>query len=222
MPGNMGRLDLLHEVAAMIPEPRGESCVLVGIDGRDGSGKTMFADELAACCRQILPHDNVVRICIDDFHHPRAIRYSRGRESPEGYWLDSYDYDRFRQFVVDPLKQGGSRLYRRRSHDLGSDALLNDEPWHTAAPRSIVIIDGIFLHRQELADAWDFSVFLDVDPEVCSDRMVVRDGINLKLKDTNRYQGGQKLYLSACNPKRKATIVIENSELERPVIVTQE
>jgi hypothetical protein len=34
-------------VADLVPTAIGEDCVRVGIDGVDGSGKTVFADELA-------------------------------------------------------------------------------------------------------------------------------------------------------------------------------
>jgi len=61
----------------------------VGIDGVDGAGKTTFADELAAA---LAPFGRpVIRAGVDGFHHPRAVRYRRGRESPEGFFRDSYD-----------------------------------------------------------------------------------------------------------------------------------
>ena len=42
------RQRLLARVASLIPAARGSDCTLVGVDGRDGAGKTFFADELAA------------------------------------------------------------------------------------------------------------------------------------------------------------------------------
>lgn len=101
-----------------------------------------------------------IRVSADDFHHMRAIRYRRGRGSPEGFWLDSYDYDRLRADVLDPLGPGGSRRHRRAAHDLRTDAIL-DSPWLIAPPGSVLVLDGLFLHRDELP-VWAFSVFLDV------------------------------------------------------------
>jgi len=50
----------IHQVGAM---------TLVGIDGTDGSGKTIFADELAATLRGLkVP---AIRASVDDFHRPR-------------------------------------------------------------------------------------------------------------------------------------------------------
>lgn len=38
------------------------------------------------------------------------------------------------------------------------------------------IVDGLFLHRAEVADVWDFSVFLHAPFEVTARRMADRDG----------------------------------------------
>ena len=76
------RRRLLTEVAARVPAPAGDSCVRVGIDGVDGSGKTVFAGELSAVLREA--GRQVVQVSVDDFHHVRALRYRRGRSRPRG------------------------------------------------------------------------------------------------------------------------------------------
>ena len=91
----------------MVPPLLGDGCVPVGIDGGDGSGKTTFADDLAAVLRSV--GRAAARVSVDDFHNPREVRYRRGRTSPSGFWLDSFDYDRLREYVLAPLGPGGSR-----------------------------------------------------------------------------------------------------------------
>lgn len=210
-----GLEELFLHIATLIPPACGDDCTLVGIDGRDGSGKTIFASNLAKWYRHHSDRQ-VINISIDDFHHPKSIRYRRGARSPEGYWLDSFDYERFRADVLTPLGAGGSRSYRKRSHDLTSDAVLEDEPYHIAPAGSVVIVDGVFLHRDELVNAWDVSVFLDVSADVCAERMFVRDGLVTELVPTARYHGGQIIYLRACNPKERATILVDNTHPEAP------
>src|SRR3712207_7142344 len=80
---------------------------LVAVDGVDGAGKTVFADELAGALRG--RGVDVVRASIDGFHNPPSIRYARGRHSPEGFYLDSYDYDSVRRLLLDPLGPNGER-----------------------------------------------------------------------------------------------------------------
>jgi uridine kinase len=175
----------------------------VAIDGVDGAGKTTFADRLAEvlapCGRQ------VIRATVDAFHRPRAERYARGSESPEGFFLDSYDYGALARCLLDPLAPGGSRRFRRAVFDWRTDRPV-DAPEEVADEDAILLLDGIFLHRDELAGRWDYSVFLDVPFEVSAARNAARGG-----RQSDRYVDGQRLYLAACDPAARATRVIDNS-----------
>lgn len=212
------RLAIIQQVAALIPSSNGSDCTLIAVDGRDGSGKTIFANELVTACKRasIRP---VIQISIDNFHNQRALRYRLGKTSPAGFYHDSYDYQRFSRYVLGPLGAGGSRQYKSRSHDLETDEILDDEPFESAPPDSIVIIDGLFLHRPELVDEWQMSIYLHVSPEICAERMMVRDGNCPQLVPEDRYFGGLLLYLESCKPQEKATVVIDNSQIASPVIL---
>jgi uridine kinase len=153
-----GRQRLLGEVAKRVPTST-RDCVRVGIDGVDGAGKTVFADDLAATLRAA--ERTVIRVSADDFHQVRAIRHRRGRDSPQGFWLDSYDYPALRNRVLDPLGPGGSRQYQAACHDLKTDQPV-DPPIEQAPLGAVLVLDGLFLHRDELAGIWDLSVFLQV------------------------------------------------------------
>lgn len=61
---------------------------LLAVDGVDGAGKTTFADQLATMVER-----PVVRASCDAFHNDAFHRYRLGRESPEGFYLDSFNYD---------------------------------------------------------------------------------------------------------------------------------
>ena len=50
------------------------------------------------------------------------------------------------------------RCYRHVAHDLVTDAVLDPLP-QEAPPGAVLILDGLFLHRDELASMWDLSVF---------------------------------------------------------------
>lgn len=192
--------------------------VRVGIDGVDGAGKTIFADELAAVLRAS-GHD-VVRVSIDGFHHPREVRYRRGRSSPEGFWLDSYDYPRFVADVIEPFSPGGDRRFRRGIRDVASDEPVHAEV-ESAPEGAILLVDGIFLHRDELARSWDVSVFLRVGFGETFARMAARDGCpaDPEASANRRYHLGQQLYLAACDPESRADVVIDNTDPARPYVV---
>ncbi|WP_436520560.1 uridine kinase [Actinoplanes sp. HUAS TT8] len=207
---------VLNRIADAIPD-RGPGFVRVGVDGPDGSGKTVLADELAAVLRD--RGRPATRVSIDDFHQVRALRHHRGRDSPEGFWRDSYDYPRFRADVLDPFGPDGSGLYRPAAHDVTTDARLDPDP-RQAPPGTVLIVDGIFLHRDELVAGWDFSLFLDVPFTETARRMSTRDGTppDPSHPGMRRYVEGQRLYFAACSPAHRATLVIDNTDPSAPTI----
>jgi len=180
---------------------------LVAVDGVDGAGKTTFCDVLAGVLRA--RGRSVVRASVDDFHHPRAIRRRRGRQSPEGFFHDSFDHERFVGLLLVPFAAG--KPFRRASHDLVTDEHV-DAPAEVAPPSALLLVDGIFLHRDELVGHWDFSIFLDVPFAVSVARMAARDGSPPDPGDprNRRYVEGQRLYFTACDPVRRADLVIDH------------
>lgn len=206
---------LTSDILAMI-DPG--AVVRVGVDGVDGAGKTVFADELAS--RLSARRVAVLRASVDGFHHPAGVRYRRGRHSPDGFFRDSYDYTRLRQLLLDPLGPGGGRQVVRAIHDVRDDRAV--EPTvESAADVEVLVFDGIFLHRPELRDCWDYSVFLDVDFDVSIPRGARRGyGHPDPTADVNqRYVDGQRLYLQECQPERHASVVVDNNDLTEACIV---
>lgn len=187
----------------------------MAVDGVDGSGKSVFADQLAALLSRSGRH--TIRASADDFHRPQAERYRRGRTSPLGFWLDSYDHDRLRSDLLDPLRSTRPARYRLAVHDVATDEPVN-APWHARPPRAVLVLDGLFLHRHELDDYWDLSVYLDVPFKVTAARMALRDGTHPDPDHSTmaRYVEGQRLYLAECNPRALADMVIDNTDWDQP------
>jgi len=190
------RARLLAKVAALVPPARLPNCVRVGVDGVDGAGKTHFADELAVALHR------------------------RGRHSPSGFWRDSFDYPRLWAEVLSPLGPGGNRRYRPAGHDLATDEVLAP-PLVTAPEGAVLVLDGIFLHRDELAGAWELSVFLDVGFAETARRMAHRDGSppDPKHPELARYVLAQRRYLDRCRPRDRADVLIDNTALDAPVLL---
>lgn len=181
--------------------------VLVAVDGVDGSGKTTFAGRLAAEYARQGRTAHVVHL--DDFLNPRAVRYRLGRDSPEGYVRDTYDLAAFTAGVIEPLRHSGERAIVLRAFDHRTDSPVHEAATGIAAD-AVVIVEGMFLHRDELLDAWDLSVFLDVPFAVTVRRTAERDGTSPDPDDPSvrRYVEGQRIYLAACRPEERATYVV--------------
>lgn len=216
--GTSVREALVAEVAARVPVAVGPDCVRVGVDGVDGAGKTTFAAELSAALRDL--GRPVVEFSLDGWHRVRARRHARGPQSPEGFWLDSYDYPRLLEEALGPLGPGGSRRFRPAGHDVRTDEVLR--PDLVEAPEgAVVVVDGLFLHRAELAGCFDFTVFVDVPFEVSAARMAVRDGSpsDPAHPELRRYVEGQRLYFAERSPWSRADLVVDNTDLAEPVLV---
>jgi uridine kinase len=210
----MKQIDLCEQVSETIQEKDANSILRLGIDGIDAAGKTTFGDILAL----YLAKDDrpVIRASLDDFHNPRQVRYQRGELSAEGYYLDSFNYPVLRTCLLNPLSPGGSGRYRLKAFDLSSDSP-SLSPELQAPERGILVFDGIFLQRPELAGTWDVVIFLQISFETCLRRAKQRDLAVWETEEIieqryqQRYFPAQKHYLETCRPVEQADIVIEDT-----------
>lgn len=164
---DVGLDECVDLLSARVPPGR----ALVAIDGADGSGKTTLATALAAR----ISSRPVLVIHVDDFLNPTPIRHAKGRDSPEGFWLDTYNYAALEDYVLEPLAADGNGRYRAASFDPATDSFARP-PSAPAPEDALVIVEGMFLHRDELVHRWDLSFFLDVPFTETARRMAERDG----------------------------------------------
>jgi uridine kinase len=211
------REEFLHDLAGRIAGLRLGRPVRIGIDGVDGAGKTMLADELVAPLEAL--GRTVVRSSIDHFHRPRAERYRRGRQSPEGFYRDSFDVDAVVRCVLAPLGPDGSRAIRRAAFDHRADAQV-DMPSERVPEDAVLLFDGIFLQQPVLRPHWDATVFLDVPFEVTVERSSRRDGMpnDVHAPEHHRYIEGQRIYLGECRPSELAAMVVDNADVDHPAV----
>lgn len=191
----------------------------VAVDGISASGKSTLAAELVAAVES--RGRPAIHLSTDDFHHPRAHRYRQGRGSAAGYYEDAFDLVSLARLVLVPLGPGGDGTYRPRLLDLENDVRLDDQT-ATAPADAIVIVDGSFLQRPELADCWDEVVFVDTCFEVARERGARRDAEMFGSRERaeialdTRYHAACRLYLDALDPVGSATVVLGNDDTDQP------
>ena len=213
------RQTLLEQLTAEVEALPADPYVRIGIDGVDGAGKSVLAGELTTALRA--RGRTVVHASIDGFHQPRALRHARGSRDPEGFYRDSYDLAAFQEQLFDPFAPGGHGRHRAHVFDARTDTI-NLAEQQQAAPGTILIVDGIFLHRPELRGRWTWSLWLDVDRATTLQRCVARDGSGSPDPadaSNRRYVEGQELYLREAAPQQHATHVIDNNDLAHPVLL---
>lgn len=197
--------------------------IRVGINGIDASGKTVFAaslgESLCGSGRQ------VIQVSIDSFHNPKAIRYKKGRNSPEGFYRDSFNNSAIIEHVLNPLGPGGNLKYKTAFFDFKTDSVIDSEALD-ARRDAILVMEGIFLFHPALENYWDIKIFIDVRFDVALQRAIERDreylGSEEKVieKYKKRYIPGQILYLQEVNPKAIADVVVNNNDFSSPVIIS--
>lgn len=219
------RRTIIEKLAEMINTVRASHPLRVAVDGVDGAGKTMLGDELVA---SLLDKGRpVIRASVDGFHKPLDLRYKRGPDSPDGYYMDSFQYDAIRNELLIPLGPSGSRIYRSGVYDYVSEtpvlAKLQEAPGN-----AILLFDGVFLLRPELIDHWDYKIFVDVGFELSVERAVARNSCNskrgfdantLRTRYVQRYVPGQQIYLQSVRPKKKADVIFDNTRLDFPKLI---
>ncbi len=195
----------------------------VGINGVDGSGKTYFGENLSRALRAKTKRQ-IISVSIDGFHHPRSFRYQKGRESGEGFYRDSFQYQVIHDLLLKPLGANGDRKYRTKVFNVHTDQAVEEDA-QIADDNSILIFEGIFLFRPELASELDYKIYIDVPFEVTLHRMLKRDrdlfeveAEEVRLFHT-RYKAGQEMYLNEVHPKEISDLIIDNTDFEKPIVL---
>jgi uridine kinase len=192
---------VLRYIADIILELPTVHVTRLGIEGVDGAGKTIFANELSRLLA--MSGRSIIRASVDSFHNPKNQRYRLGKNSPEGFFLDSYNYPRLKEVLLDPLSPGGTGLYQTAIFDHRLDSPVSSLK-EQAISDSILVFDGIFLHRPDLRSYWDFSIFLEVRFDISIPRGAQRGegSSDPRSPENRRYVEGQKIYLRECDPKK--------------------
>ena len=209
----------IEAIARWLLEIRLPHPVRVAIDGPDAAGKTTLADEVAAeLGRRGRP---AIRASADAFARPRADRYRRGADSPDGYRLDSFDHAALARLLLAPLGPGGDRRCRTAWFDMATDAPFDAETVE-AQPDAILLVDGVFLQQPDLLGAWDRRIFVSCSPETSLARALARDvpalgdAATVEARHRARYLPAQADYLRLDRPDETAELVVVNDDPAAP------
>lgn len=186
-----------------------ERTVIIGIDGLGGAGKSTVSEEICRIFSEDGVHITILHI--DDFIHPRAVRYSDRMAEWECYYYLQWRYDYLIDEIIKPIRSGAPFHKKIELYDKDNDSYILAD---TDIPvGSIVIIEGIFLQREELENLFNHMIFIDVPEEIRLKRVLERDGYigdkeQIAEKYNSRYFPAERYYCENCSPARKASLVI--------------
>ena len=176
---------------------------VVAIDGLSGGGKTTLVNELKKTL------DSIVIIHIDDHIVEKSKRYDTGQEQWFEYYQLQWDTEFLRERLFQKIHQNISSLYLpfyQKNEDTHINKTIN------LSTHDIVIIEGVFLLREEWKSFYDYIIFLDCPKEVRYKRVLQRDhyigSLEERLKKYNtRYWVAEEYYIKTQNPFKLAHFI---------------
>jgi molybdopterin-guanine dinucleotide biosynthesis protein A/uridine kinase len=149
------------------PERPPPKPVVVALDGPSRAGKSTLAAAVALC-RLATVLDG------DDFYSPALPALSAaqrnaltGREIADRV----IDWRRLRAEALEPLVRGESAQYRPYDWAAGDGRL---GPPKQLRPADLLVVEGVYSGRAELADLVDVSVYVEIDASARADRLARR------------------------------------------------
>lgn len=160
-------LELFQKIDALLNE---QPFVRIAIDGRCASGKSTLGSLLQKVYGANLFH-------MDDYFLPFPRKTPERLAEPGG----NVDYERFGAEIAHQPK-GAPVTWAR--FDCGTQALCEPE---TTQPAALTVVEGSYSLHPTLRDAYDLKIFLDIDPERQSARILKRSGPAMHVRFINEW-----------------------------------
>ncbi|WP_160502350.1 hypothetical protein [Streptomyces sp. BA2] len=173
----------------------------MALDGRAGAGKTTLAADIAA---HLGGPRGAAIVHGDDFLRPMSWQARLTLGAQEGY-QSLFDVDRLQRQVLSPLRGGRPARYRRYDPDT------NSTPEHSTVeiePGRLVIVEGVFVARPELAALYELTVFLDTPPDLCRTRLHARGQSPERLAWLACWQAIEEHYVTTTLPHNRVDLVL--------------
>jgi uridine kinase len=184
--------------------PRRRLTLVVAVDGLPGSGKTTFTSALAGAD----PELDVVSV--ESFYQPDGHSPSPRAGSPADLLTAGLDWRRLRSQVLLPLGRDQTARYLVQGRDGGGAG-----SWRELPVGGIVLVEGLYACISQLADLYDFRIWVECAPEVRELRSN-RDAreepggrVDPSAGDASR--GGLEAYLSSHDPVVRADLRVDGS-----------
>lgn len=192
-----------------------QKTLVIGIDGLGGAGKTTIVNSLKLELSN--KSYNSLILHIDDFIHPKSIRYIESKEEWYCYYNIQWRYDYLIKEIFMPIKEGIEIDKEIEIYNMDNDAYTLEQI--TIPQGSILLLEGIFLQRKEIRKYFDYIIYLDTPKEVRLNRVIDRDKYignseDIKSKYERRYFPAEDKYVEEYCPMGNADLVLHYSGKE--------
>ena len=211
-------------------EKMGHRPCIIGIDGPPAAGKSTLTRSLAKTLET--KGRKVQVIHIDHFLHVRHTRYGENRTPPKdggplptaSHYKYTVNDGLFRMHVLDPIRNNGELKGSLKARELVNEGATNPitDIEYDVDEDTIVLIEGIYLFKENTRDYYDEKIFLDADDDTVRERGLARNSGERSdkktkppeayLKDINeRYLPGIAEYQNKDLPNGYASVLIESN-----------
>ncbi len=201
---SLEKIKLLEEAAVQIVDAiekklKGRKVpILIALDGRSGTGKTTLAKAIASKL------DSVTVILGDDFYAGGTIK-EWAKKTAEEKADQVIDWKRMRKEVLEPLL--AKRIAKWHPFNWDAEQGLSEETI-VVKPASVIILDGAYSARPELADLIDFSVLVQADDNIRRGRLKDREGEPFMKTWHPVYDEAEDYYFSQVRPPSEFDLVV--------------
>lgn len=167
-------------------------CILVGISGASGSGKTQLSKTLCHELSEEFGEDSIGIICEDFYYRDQAEKSMEDRVTTNYDHPDSLDHD----LLVKHLEE----LCNMKSVNLPQyDYVRHTRSPETKpmSPKQVIIVEGILIFQDPVLRAlFQYKIFVDTPLDICLIRRAKRDMI----ERGRSFDSVTKQYMSTVRP----------------------
>ena len=176
------------------------SPLLIAVDGRSGAGKSTLAQIIA-------DRTGGVIVVSDDFYSGGSDDKWQGY-SPQAKVDEVIDWRRLRSQVLEPLLACKLASWHQLDFEPGRGWTGWKSEIVTVKPAIVIILDGAYSARPELADIVDLSVLVEVPEEIRRERLRAREGDAFMERWHKIWDSAEDYYFSQVRPVGSFDLVI--------------
>jgi len=192
-------LDLAAERQKGVDRP-----VVIAIDGPSCSGKSILATAVALRSgASVLEGDDFYRDTL-----PSLSTAQREAMSDAAVVDAVIDWVRLRDQALVPLRAGEAATFQPYDWDANDGRLA---PPRIIPAAEVIIVEGVYAARPELAELIDLTVYLGIDPGLRADRYAEREADDPDLQ--RFWERGERYYFSVVRPPASFDIQLDDQDL---------
>lgn len=197
---------VLAEIHLRLAARSGPVPLLVAIDGASGSGKSTLAAAVAAELNApIIPSDYFFAADITDAEWDVL--------GPGERAAAAIDWRRLREEALEPLLAGRPAAWHPFDFAAGTrpdGTYPIATHFETREPAPVIVLEGAYCARPELADLIDLSVLVDVPLEERHRRIAEREEKSFRDAWHARWDGAEAHYFTRVRPPTSFDVVVTN------------